>query len=179
MMEKSKQILNEVYPPSHPALMTGFSSLAPTFSTKIRDLQHMKSLILETVHSVAGVTARCNVTAVGKNVQRPHATLQLLSAMLLLREVMSLLERTGEGGEGDLGRRRWGWGVFLADCIIKPLRQALSALSCLFSSLFATSRLSSKPACCKRKGVHGSESEVSRGEGKKQSNTSSALWLGK
>lgn len=69
-----------------------------------------------------------------------------------------------QGWEGDLGR--WWrsvcvWsrgGVFLPDCIIKLLRQALSALSCLFSSLFATSRLLSS-----RRGICCSNSEVFRG----------------
>lgn len=57
--------------------------------------------------------------------QRPHAALQLFSATLLPGEVMSSLERAAERGAGLLGQ---ALGVFLADCIIKPLRQTLAAL---------------------------------------------------
>lgn len=98
--------------------------------------------------------------------------------MLLLMEVMSSLGAGGREG----GREIWGgWGgVFLADCIIKPLRQALSApLSPVFFPLCHFPPVADAGVL---RGGRRSESEVSRGEGnktKKQSNTSSASLAGK
>lgn len=87
------------------------------------------------------------------------------------------LERAG-GREG--GRFGEDGGVFLADCIIKPLRQALSApLSPVFFPLCHFPPVADAGVL---RGGRRSESEVSRGEGnktKKQSNTSSASLAGK
>lgn len=96
--------------------------------------------------------------------------------MLLLMEVMSSLG----AGEREGGRFGEDGGVFLADCIIKPLRQALSApLSPVFFPLCHFPPVADAGVL---RGGRRSESEVSRGEGnktKKQSNTSSASLAGK